>query len=476
MKRSLHPYFLLATFVLTTVLASAQSTNPLFQHLPPDADKIYHINLPAITSKVSWEELTSVYSMTQKASDPQLMELLKDPSTAGLDIHQDVFVAQNIRNPYDSGTQTTILFHLTDSAKFISLIRSKSKNLKTFHIAGKVRVAGIDMVACSWNDKLAVITIVTKPAKVVAAAVSQGKKAITPVSTAFYTLAAAKKSVAALQGYVNSPYTTDPEFLAGFSDDADVHTWSAQGAGIAMVINMIIKKKDPNMTKAFSKMQQSKVHTLTAFRFETGKLTMHTTANLPADSLALLQKLNTRPFNPDLVNRIPGSNLLGMLNIHFDPTAITDILNKYKMRAKADSSLSAKGLSTNDVTKAFKGDFVLAGVAPSPASNDSAGGSSSKQPAIYFIATINDLGAFMKVANKLNLAKPSSPDSPSTGGFLGKLKSDYTLRDNILVVSANKQLTDGYFDNPNRKNTALISDPVRDNPFSLAIDVKAVAA
>ena len=146
------------------------------------------------------------------------------------------------------------------------------------------------------------------------------------------------------------------------------------------------------------------------------------------------------------------------------------------MRAKADSSLSAKGLSTNDVTKAFKGDFVLAGVAPSPASNDSAGGSSSKQPAIYFIATINDLGAFMKVAGKLNLAKPSSPDSPSTGGFLGKLKSDYTLRDNILVISANKQLTDGYFDNPNRRNTTLISDPVRDNPFSLAIDVKAVAA
>jgi len=47
---------------------------------------------------------------------------------------------------------------------------------------------------------------------------------------------------------------------------------------------------------------------------------------------------------------------------------------------------------------------------------------------------------------------------------------------NNLVISANKQLTDGYFDNPNRRNTTLISDPVRDNPFSLAIDVKAVAA
>jgi hypothetical protein len=60
--------------------------------------------------------------------------------------------------------------------------------------------------------------------------------------------------------------------------------------------------------------------------------------------------------------------------------------------------------------------------------------------------------------------------------MFGKMKTAYTLKDNILVVSGNKQRTDSYFSSTTRRSTGLVSDRVADAPVSIVVDIKAVAA
>jgi hypothetical protein len=256
--------------------------------------------------------------------------------------------------------------------------------------------------------------------------------------------------------------------MAGFSDDADFHMWGPHGEGATKLMDMIKKKAGPIGKNAFSMAKQgNKLHTLTAVRFDAGKISMRTTTMIPPDSAKYYRILSSRPLNTDLINRLPGKAILGMVNIHFDPSLLPEYLERYHMRKALDSLLSSKGLTINDVVKAFKGDFLIAGMQPSTPPDSSSG---KAGPNIYFVTTIGDFSAFMKIAAKLN------PGSDSAGGVLGKLKSTYTLKDNILVVGRTKGLTDGFFSNPGTGTTDLITDRVRSNAFSLAVDAKAITA
>jgi len=120
-------------------------------------------------------------------------------------------------------------------------------------------------------------------------------------------------------------------------------------------------------------------------------------------------------------------------------------------------------LTTNEVLKAFKGDILFAGVQPAKQPD-----SGKISPNIFFVTTIGDPSIFMKLVSKLKL--------DSAGNLLGKMKTAYTLKDNILVVGKTKELTDGYFSNSATKSTDLVNERVRTNMFSLVVDVKAIIA
>jgi len=255
------------------------------------------------------------------------MQMLKDPSLAGVDIHQDIFIAQSAGNKWDS--TVTIIIHLSDSGKFISLLRDKEKGLHTFFPA-KGRVVGKDKMTVAWDDKLAVFTIITP-------------SGVLSTSSATYTMNAAKKSLAALQGFTSSIYTTDPVFMAGFSDDADFHMWGPHGEGAAKLTEMIGKKAAPGGKNPFTMaMQKNKLHTLTAVRFDAGKISMRTTTMIPPDSAKYYGILSSRPLNTDLIGHLPGKAILGMINIHFDPSLLPQYMERYHLRSMLDSMLSSK--------------------------------------------------------------------------------------------------------------------------------------
>lgn len=473
-KKSLRPCCLLAALLFTTLFISAQSLNPLFRHLPPNAERIYHINLLALTSKVSWEDIVSAIPPSKSTSNQQVMDILKDPSLAGVDIHQDLFIAQSGGdNKYDSTTYITLLVHLTDSGKFVAFMNGMEKDLHPLPMAkgpakgpaktsAGGRLIGKDKTVMAYDDKLAVITIVTPAAKETAASMQKNAPNQKPSSMA-HTLRAGRISMAALQGFTNTIYTTDPVFTAGFSDDADFHMWGPHGEGANKLMEMVKKKAMKDKNAIPMPPHGTRLYTLTALRFDAGKIAMLTTTKVPQDSMKNYRILNSRPLDTDLINRLPGKATLGMVNLHFDPAYLREFMEKSGLHKTFDSALSSKGLTINDVIKAFKGDFLIAGMQPATLPD-----TGKANPNIFFVTTI-DPGAFMTLVGKLKL--------DSAGNLMGKMKTVYTLRDNILVVGKDKTLTDEYFSTTAvHSSNDLVNDRVRTNTFSLAVDVKAIIA
>ncbi|HVU58199.1 MAG TPA: DUF4836 family protein, partial [Puia sp.] len=433
-------------------------TTPLFQHIPPDAEQVYHINLTALGAKISWDDISGMIPPPKGSSDQEMMKYIKDPSLTGIDFHQGLIITLgHLSKNVDSPSYITILTQISDSGKLMPLVRSTTKGLQSFKFPGKGSVIGKDKMAIAWNNKLVVVTIITVPK---AKQIDGTAMGISP----YYTLTAAKKSAAALEGFTNSLYTTDPVFVKGFSDDADFHAWTEPGSLFYQLMEMS-KKKNPLAANGMKiPKPKTNLHSLTAFRFDQGKITLHTTTMVPPDSAKIYEIFNSRPLNADLITHLPGKDMLGMFNMHVAPTELTFLLDHYHTRGMIDSLLAKSGLTISDWAKAFKGDFLVAGMTPGQMPD-----TGKVKPDIFFVTTIGDMGAFMKVIGKLGINKDSS------GGMLDKMKAGFTLRDNTLVIGP-KGKTDAFFSTNNSANLNLVTDLVRKNAFSIVLDIKTISA
>jgi len=450
---------LLAFLCSTSLLTQAQtaSDNPLIRHIPADADRIFHINYLAISSKLDWQAIAAV--MPPSEDNKQMIAFFNDPAFAGIDTHPGVIIAETNVLGLDSPRYTTILLGLTDSAKALLLMKGRKKTNFTI-LPGKNRIArdGDKTVYC-WNDKVMVSVIVKAP------------KNTTPseATSHRYYLAALRKCQAALKGSDSNPFITNPAFSKGFNDDGDVHIWSQYGSGFGMMADAMRMSKAPvdnNMLKVAEQVKHSRSHTLSELRFDKGAIRF--TSHVFYDSTFNFN-FPGRPLNTELIERLPKGNLLGLATAHFDLKALLDLAqtqSKGKYIHTLDSMLEKKQLTTKDIVAAFKGDLVLAMIDSGktiPATDTSS--VKPGKPDIYLVVTVNDPTAFAKV-----IAALQKKDTATTKKRAGK-----TLRNNIYVLGSSQQATDDYFDKPGRGPSPLVSDEFRSAPVAIAIDIKAIS-
>ena len=450
----------LLAFLCSTTLSQAQppSENPLFRHIPADADRIFHINYLAITSKLDWNAIAAV--MPPSEENKQMLAFVNDPAFAGIDSHPGVVISEtNILGP-DSAHYTTILVGLTDSAKFLQLLKGRQKSNFTI-LPGKPRIGkdGNNTVWC-WSDKLVASVVVKAP------------KGTTPSEATrhHYFLTAVRKCQAALKGSDTNPFVTNPAFYKGFSDDGDIHIWSQYGSGFGMMADAMRMSKAPvdkNFLNVAEQVKHSRSHTLSTLRFDNGAIRFR--VHVFYDSSYNFDFAH-RPLNPELIEHLPQGNLLGMAAVHIDLNALLNLAqtqSKGKYIHTLDSMLGKKQLTTNDIVAAFKGDLVLAMIDSGktiPATDTS--GIKPGKPDLYVVVTVKDPTAFAKVLDALQ-------KKDSTGI---KKKDNRTLRNNIFVLGPTQKATDDYFNKPGRGPSPLVSEEFRSAPIAVAIDIKAISA
>jgi hypothetical protein len=446
---------LLSTIALVpSTTAYSQSPNPLYQHLPPSASHIYSVRLGQIIAKGELTPLLGSIPM----KDPKtavFISILQDPASAGIDLSHEILIAQTTASGKGADTIsfTQILIPLTDSAKFRSVFVAKL-NQRVHRVPGKGATTYKAKEGMAWNDHLLVITEASSPV---------GEIAV-------------EKSLTALAGFSGAPWLTDQRFLTGFATDEDMHAWS-QKMDFMQLIAKLAKKmaaKNPVMQNApfpdYSNMAQTPhPPVLSTFNFDNGRIVFRmTTFNKPEDA-AMYHREFDRPINKDLLARVPGGGLLlGFAAVHFNAAALPDVLDKLHTRHMVDSALAKSGLSIEDISSIFGGDFLIAALADTTATTDTV----KKKVNVYFVMTLGDPAKLLQLTAKLAAAGNGSADTGKMA-MMKKLGDKMVIRDNTLVISGSREMAQKYFDNQSRRPTDLIDDK---SVQTVVVDLKAVSA
>jgi hypothetical protein len=478
MKRYLSSVLSILATAWITLPVLAQD-NPLFRHIPPDANAVYHINLPVITAKVSWEDIVAAIPFPKnKPSGDETMAAIKDPGAAGLDTHADMVIASGSKDPFADPTYTTMIIHLADSSKFRLFLRKQFQGLRVITNPNKSFSARKNKMGISWNKDLAVFVTVKPPVAMggfmppdmMAKKGDQAKVHNPPAKPKAaepdYAALAMHLSAAALKGYDATYYTTDPIFRAAFSDDADVQMCTDHGSYLKSIQRFIPSKGfggfHPDSANMFGK-------TYTSLRFGAGNISIKGRMILKPGASDELGKFTAPPFDADLLARLPKGNLLGVANFRIDLSMMEYMFNKTGLRHKIDSMLATKNLTMDDVLHAFKGDFLLAVL--ESGLKDSAG---KPKPEIYFVAPIGDMSALHKLGEMLNKAKDSAAadSSGKKPGMLAKIQDHFAFKDNLLVISGSKEMAESYFSATEKRNTGFVTDDMKSSPAFIYIDLR----
>jgi hypothetical protein len=467
--------FLVASFLLlsnASIGQSASAGNPLYQHLPPAADRVYEVNFNQIMAKGQLAPLLGMLPPSKNAHSALIFQIIKDPAAAGADLSHNIVATQTSATGkgVDTLSFLNIFVKLSDSAKFRRALTQAIDRIHVHRVPGKGFTAAEEHLGLAWNDQLLVVTLATRETPVEPAAHTPPAAPHRPIAEI-----AVEKSLAALAGFPTSSWLTNQNFLSGFASDADMHMWSTganSGKMFAKMASKFAKSKSgmPPMAEPNFGNMADRPHpqTLSTLNFGNGDIAFRmTTFNKPEDAAAFRAAMD-RPFNKDLIARLPNGLLLGWMAAHINLASLGPILDKYHAREKVDSMLKKKGLSFNDISAAFGGDFLLAAITPdSAAATDTV----KKIPNLFFVASIADPAKMMALAGKLSAA--AAPTDTAKSPFKN-LATKLYIQDNLLVVSSSREKAKSYFDHPERRTVDLAGDDIQ--VMRVVIDLKAVGS
>ncbi|MBS1662535.1 MAG: DUF4836 family protein [Bacteroidetes bacterium] len=413
-------------YLSLTLAACRLSAQSLIRHLPPDACAIYHFNLPVLRTRMPLSQLTERIPLPQANTyNRELAAILREPGRAGVDTTQDLFLTEVNGRGRDSLHTTSLLVHLSDSARWSAFLRELSPGLRVAVGGGS---AGQDRMASSWDSGVAVLTYVRKVAR--------------NISPAGVTSRAMKQTQLLLRGWPDSTAIRDPLFLAGFADDADIHAWTDQGKLLFLLTGQLLHLDHTPSYPSLTPPECGKVHTLSSLRFEKGRILLKNTLCLPPGVDSLYARLTARPLPESLLSQIPSGDLLGLVSIHFDPASVASFLDGLQARGRSEALLFDRGVSLETFVRSFTGDFLLTAIQP-------VSDSTPVKPSLYLAATLRDLSAFWSWSSHLKWLNPTSDPTGagrvSNRNPISKKLPAYILKDSTVVISSSAKKAAAWF-------------------------------
>jgi hypothetical protein len=473
----LHLVLTAVTFFLAPI-AYSQITpdNPLLAHLPPKSTSVFEANLAGLMAKADLATLLGSIPSNGNAHGQLIAGVLKDPGAAGVDLSRHIFVAQIGATGLGKDTlrYLYILLALSDSARFRAALSKAIPGIHVHHVIGKGFTIDKDNSAMAWNDRLAVMTIISHKS-LPGFTEKKTEHSTKPANPHPLTGLAIERSLVALAGYTSSsPWLTDQRFLSGFASNDDFHAWDVGSAGFAKTFSKLGARifATPSPFPAASDSNRNPI--LYALNFASGRIILNTTQFVDSTEAGISRRVFDRPVDPNLAARLPDGLLLGWVGMHINLNAIGDLLDKFHTRKSMDSILSARSLTISDFTGALNGDFLVAALAADSNSADTG----KKKPTWYVVVGLNDPARLWQVAGKLSLFKDSTPNAtpdtthkPSPFKDLG---SKFVIWDNLLVISSSREKARQYFDHTDRR-PADQSD-AGEGRIMISLNLKAVSS
>lgn len=315
--------------------------------VPKDAAMVLHINSSSLTSKLSWDELRQsswFKEMSEKSTDSTARQLLEDPASSGIDTKADLVLY--VRK---AGAGSYMVFEgsLNDADKFekllVELNKEKPKEIKK---DGDLSyMSADDEGVMLWNkSRFAFINNSDVPDMN-----SMGKNQGGSLKFSSDSLRAFGRDALNLKGDDN--LDSDKRFADLIKDGSDFHLWVnssgyASPGGIASMMKLSV-------------LFEGNVSAV-SMNFDNGKITGKSKTYYNEEMSKLLAKHKPENISTAMLNRIPSSNVAGVIAFNYPPQGLQEFLKVLGVDGMANGFLADMNYSIEEFVKANKGEVLMA--------------------------------------------------------------------------------------------------------------------
>jgi hypothetical protein len=429
--------------------------------VPKDAAVVVHINSPSLSSKLSWDEIKQSNWFKAMQSDAKPMDtlanqLLANPGSSGINLNADmIFYIKK----HGRGSYMIFAGALTDAAAFETLCKKMQTEGEIKKDGDFSYISAADKGSVVW-DKTHFAYAGNAPVPGMNRGVEKGETFQMPNQIPSDSLRILGTEALTLKASDN--LDGDDRFTSLIKDSSDVHIWMNLGkyytSGAGEMMPMI--KTDFLLEDNIS---------ATSINFDNGKITAKSNQYYGEKMRKLMSDYKAEPVSAAVINRIPSSNVMGVLAFNYPPAGLKELLKMVGVDALADMFLSQAGFSIDEFVKANKGEVLLSVSDPAPKQKqDTAKGSkSSFNMNVLFATSVNDKPSFEKM---ITLAWDFSKKFREGGLPKDIPEISYKLENNWFAASNSADFRDKFLAGGDSK--LPFANKISGHPFALYIDLQ----
>jgi Domain of unknown function (DUF4836) len=429
--------------VAATVIFFASCTRPNTQgrFIPKEAGIVVHVDGKSLSAKLPWEEIKQNPVFKAAYSDstmPAAMKMvLNNPDSAGIDTKSDlIFFAQKD----SSGGYIVFEGTVKDENLFKTFNKQATENGTESEKDGVNFISKSPLCVGFTKDKFVYFFDAPQMNQLDTLSKRMQQDSIDIAPSKPRDIGAACKAIFDLKE--NNSLAKNEKFSKLLKESGDIHFWMNteelfKGAGSNPMMAMV------NIDKLYNGSL-----TTATLNFDNGKISINAKSYAGDELSAIYKKYSGGKISEDMIKRMPGKDVVGLLAINFKPEGIRELLKMTNLDGIANMGLNYAGFTMDDFTKANKGD-ILFGVSDLSIKTDSVKynfqgqdefSAPVEKPVFNFVfaTSIGDKDAFNKLINAgKKLGSKELGDS-------SKVPFVYNSNGTYFTIASSKENADKY--------------------------------
>jgi len=343
-------YLLIASTAL--VFTACKKTNEQGRLIPNTAAIVVQVDGKSLSSKLPWDEVKNNPFFKEAYADSTLpvalKKILDNPENSGIDISKDLlFFAQKD----SSGGYIAFVGGIKDATIFKSFNTEVTENGSASEKDG-VNFISKFPVSVGWNkEKFVYIFDAPQLGQMDQLSKRMLNDSIDISNHTPRDIGATCKDIFELKE--SNSLAGEENFTKLLKEPGDIHFWmnaeelnkySSSAAALAMV--NLEKLYKGNITTA-------------AVSFENGKINVRTFSYAGEELTKLYKKYNGGQVSEEMIKRMPGKDVVGIIAMNFKPEGIREFLKLLNLDGFVNLAKPTLGFDLEDFVKANKGDILI---------------------------------------------------------------------------------------------------------------------
>ena len=417
------------------LFAACSQPNSQGKLIPKESAFVIQVDGKALSSKLSWDEIKQNPVFKDAATDsavPAAMKvILNNPDSAGIDTKTDLLFFA-IKD--SSGAYVAFEGTIKSEDQFKTFIKTFAANGAESEADGVKFISKPSFCAGYTKDRFVYLFDAPQMSKMDALSKRMQQDSIDIAPAKARDITATCKAVFALKE--SNSLAKNDKFTNLLKESGDIHFW----------MNTEELSKDALSNPLMAMVNLDKLYkgslTTATLNFDNGKINIAAKSYLGDDLTKLYKKYDDGKVSEDMLKRMPGKDIIGLIAISYKPEGIRELLKMTNTDGFVNMGLTNAGFTMDDFIKANKGDLVV-GVSDLFMKTDSVHDEFSyvrEKPVFNFVfaTSVGDKDAFNKLINAGKKFGEKEMGDSSKAPFA------YSYNGTYFTIANNKENADKY--------------------------------